>query len=348
MTRHAMLHRLNRTSQFTSSRGKGFVQLAVGIVLATCLSTFAQQPKISGANSFAALRPGEIIYADSGNAVQGGFIIKVDPVTGNQSVIASGGNLVRPFDVKLDAHGQLIVADTGQFGAVIRIDPATGQQTLLKGSSQKTLGVPFGLAVTRDGAVLVANAEAIVRVDLTTGETRVAASGGGLLHPSGVALEKNGALFALARAATPEILRIDSNDGAQTPVTRGGLLKNPQALVVKGDDLYVTDVADPGGNFGVGRIIHINARTGDQTVLSEGGLLVGPVGIGFDDKGALIVGDPYTVNRDSHDLYDGGIIRIDPRTGTQTLIARGRGSFVNPRGVVIVPEDSVQKQLTVK
>src|SRR5688572_22730092 len=78
------------------------------------------------------LKPGEIFYADSGNAVEGGFIIKVDPATGGQTVVSSGGNLVQPFDVKLDAQGRLIITDTGLPGALIRIDPATGQQTVIK------------------------------------------------------------------------------------------------------------------------------------------------------------------------------------------------------------------------
>ena len=84
-------------------------------------------------------------------------------------------------------------------------------------------------------------------------------------------------------------------------------------------------------------MLRIDARSGAQSVVSEGGYLVGPVGITMDSGGELIVGDPYTVNRKSSDLYNGGIIRINPATGHQTLLARGHGSFVNPRGVAIVP-----------
>ena len=61
-------------------------------------------------------------------------------------------------------------------------------------------------------------------------------------------------------------------------------------------------------------------KPGTQTVVSEGGNLVGPVGIAVDDNGQLIVGDPYTINPASQDLYDGGVIRIDPSTGAQTLL----------------------------
>ena len=124
-------------------------------------------------------------------------------------------------------------------------------------------------------------------------------------------------------------------------ISRGGRLKNPQALAVAGDDIYVTDVATADGNFGIGLVLHVDANTGKQKVISEQGLLVGPVGIAIEEDRQLIVGDPYTINPKSSDLadggYDGAIIRINPVTHKQTLIARGRGSIVNPRGIVIVP-----------
>ena len=56
-------------------------------------------------------------------------------------------------------------------------------------------------------------------------------------------------------------------------------------------------------------------------------------------------GDPSTVNAESLDPssggYDGAIIRIDPSTGNQTPLARGQGSYLNPRGVAVVPVAAV-------
>jgi len=308
------------------------------------LGAIAREVSQAGTAISTGLKPGDIVYADSGNALEGGFIIKVDPDTGSQTVISSGGNLVRPFDVKLDAQGQLIVADTGQYGALIRIDPTTGEQTVIKDPTESTLGVPCGMALVRGDAALVANAQAIVRVDLAAGTTRIIAGKSDAFQPLGVTFANNGnELLTLNRTPTPEILRINSNSGRRSVVTRGDLLRSPQAMVANGNDIYVTDVANTDGNYGVGRIIHVDAKTGTQTVVSEGGLLVGPVGISVNDSGELIIGDPYTINRDSPDLYDGAIIKIDPRTGDQTLVARGRGSCVNPRGVAIVPGEPQSK-----
>jgi hypothetical protein len=63
---------------------------------------------------------------------------------------------------------------------------------------------------------------------------------------------------------------------------------------------------------------------------------VGPVGISIEKSGDLIIADPYTINSESVDLFDGGIIRVNPDNGEQTLLARGKESFVNPRCVAIV------------
>jgi len=283
------------------------------------------------------LKPGDIIYADSGDAIQGGFVIKVDPATGEQSVISSGGYLQMPFEPVVDAMGHIVVSDSGR---LIRINPDTGGQTILADNGSGPLGFPYGLAVNRYGNILAANLQAVVLVDAQDGQIGIVSAGGNLLHPLAVAVASNGQIFAVNIGLSRQIIRINPQTGAYWVVSEGGLLKNPQAIAVKGNDLYITDVATSDGNFGIGRVIHVEAQSGTQTVISEGGNLVGPVGIAVDAKGQLIVGDPYTVNPASLDIvdggYDGGIIIIDPVTGAQQLLARGRGSYVNPRGVAVV------------
>ena len=299
--------------------------------------------------AFEQLKPGDILYADSGDAVNGGFIIKVDPTSGEQTVISSGGNLIQPFDVAVDIEGQILVSDTGLCCTLIRIDPGSGKQSVITDNSHGTLGLPVGIALARDGDILVANTQAILRVNPATGDTQIVSSSGYFGCPLAIALAENGDLFVANMAFPAEILRVDPRNGAQTVLSRGSYLKNPQSIVAEGADIYVTDVATSDGNFGVGRVIHVDSRTGAQKVVSEGGCLVGPVGIAVDASGQIVVGDPYTINPESPDLYDGGIIRIDPLTGSQTLIARGHGSFVNPRGLAIVQSGAPhQNQVTGK
>ena len=107
-------------------------------------------------------------------------------------------------------------------------------------------------------------------------------------------------------------------------------------ITVQGNDIYVTGVQGNDQNFGVGHVVHVVANTSMQTLVSRGESLVRPVGITMDESGQLIVADPYTINLESADLFDGAIIRINPATGEQSLIARGHGSLVNPCSVTIV------------
>src|SRR5438552_19083252 len=92
-------------SILNKSQGFWLFELIVCLALLACSELNA---------SAAPLKAGDIIYADSGNAIEGGFIIKVDPNTGQQTVIASGGNLSGPFDVTIDDNGQIIASVEGR------------------------------------------------------------------------------------------------------------------------------------------------------------------------------------------------------------------------------------------
>src|SRR5262249_44326551 len=241
----------------------------------------------------AKLHIGDVIYADSGDAVHGGCIVKTDPKTGEQAVISSGDYLQLPFQPVIDAAGQIIVSDSGR---LIRINPETGSQRIISDQSHGLSGLPYGIAVDRDGTIFAANLQAIARIDVLTGQVLIVSAGGDQFHPLALALANDGRLFVINAASPRQIIRINPQSGTQRIVSQSGLLKNPQAIAVNGNDLYVTDVATTDGNFGVGRVIHVSAESGAQRVLSEGGALVGPVGIAMDLNGKLIVGDPYTIN----------------------------------------------------
>jgi sugar lactone lactonase YvrE len=234
----------------------------------------------------------------------------------------------------IDATGHIIVSDLGR---LIRVNPSTGAQSILSDNSRGPLGLPFGIALDRSGLIVAANLQAIVQVQPVSGQIQILSAGDRFGYPLGVVVANSGQLFVLNISSSRQILRVNPLTGAQRVIAQGGLLKNPQALAISGNDLYVTDVATLDGNFGIGRVIHVDAQSGAQSVIAQGGYLVGPVGIAVDESGRLVVGDPYTINLNSPDLYDGAIVRIDPATGHQTLLARGEGSFVNPRGVAIVP-----------
>ena len=161
------------------------------------------------------------------------------------------------------------VSDTGS-PSIIGVDLRTGEQFLI--SAGGILGVPFGIAVERDGNILAANTQAIIRIDIHTGEQSVVASGGLLSAPLWVAVTARGDILVVD--ASRKIIGVDPKTGKQTMISQGGLLKAPQDLAVHDDDIYVADVATADGNFGVGRIVHIELPTGTQRVVAEGGWIV--------------------------------------------------------------------------
>jgi hypothetical protein len=280
----------------------------------------------------APLRTGDIVYADSGNGIDGGFILKVDPATADQSVISVGGLLQMPYDVVVTAEGSIITSDSGR---LIQIDPVQNTQTILASSSTGPLLYPIGLGLDRSGGILVASGQSIVRMDPASRQVRVLSSGGYLVFPMDVAQAQNGDLYVVNRGPTSQIIRVNPKNGRQTVVSEGGYLTAPSCIAVEGNEIFVTDTVD--SNFGVGRVIHVDARTGIQSIVSDGNNLICPIGIAFDASGDLIVGDAYTINPNSADLYDGAILCIDPLSGEQLLLARGQPGFLNPRGVAVVP-----------
>jgi sugar lactone lactonase YvrE len=200
------------------------------------------------------------------------------------------------------------------------------------------------VALDHNHDVLVAAETAILRVDPETGTMQVVSSGGYFTVVLNVAAAKNGDLFATnvrydgsCGGWVGEIIRVNPHNGRQTLVAQGAYLNYLRGIAVDGDDIYVTGMATHDQNFGIGRVTHVDARTGVQRLISEGENLICPVGIAVDAVGELIVADPYTINPQSRDLFDGAVIRINPTTGGQSLIARGHGSTVNPCGIGIVP-----------
>jgi hypothetical protein len=323
------------------SRGKALAKL-VSVAAATAFfGPFITHLPVFGETIRTKLELGDILYVDSGDAINGGCVIKIDPITWEKTVVACGGYLRLPLGVIIQADGTIIVSDSGR---LIRIDAETGVQTVIGDYSHPMVGFPCHMGLDGYNGILVANLQAIVRVDLSTGETGVISAGGSLLYPLALTVGGHDELYVLNMAFPPEIVRVNPRNGAQKVISSGRLLNSPQCIARIGADLFVTDVATSDGNFGIGRVIRINCRNGEQSVVTQGGLLVGPVGITVDSEGQLIVGDPYTINPESRDLYDGGIIRIDPATGLQSLLARGEGSNVNPRGVAIFGDDSIGRR----
>ena len=279
------------------------------------------------------LNPGDILV------VKYNSIIRIDPITGAQSVAFSGGLLQGASDLVFDSAGSLLVVDykTG----IIRINPVTGAQSIV--SSGGDFWSPIDLALDASGNIIVADADAfggtgaIFRVDPVTGVQTTLSKGGNFQQPCSVALDANGRIYVLDPIGSPlgeAIIRINPLlGGLQTIITSGGYLAWGGDMVFDASGQIL--VANPGGVDDQGNpngsVVRVDPATGAQTIVSQGGTIVEPVRIALDANGNILVGDQGVWT---------AVIRVDPVTGAQTMISSGNygGIAVVPQNYIAVPE----------
>jgi Ca2+-binding RTX toxin-like protein len=127
-----------------------------------------------------------------------GAVIRVDPTTGAQSIVAKGDHFANPVGIAVEADGDILVTDSSASafkGAVIRVDPTTGAQSTV--SSGGLLAVPSSIAIEADGDILVTvfpdqfgngDQPAVIRVDPSSGAQSIVSSGGSFKFPVGIAV----------------------------------------------------------------------------------------------------------------------------------------------------------------
>jgi hypothetical protein len=304
----------------------------IGLVVAVSLGLLLGDARESAALGLA---PGELVVVDA-DAFGGGGVLRVNPVTGAQTTVSSGGSFVEPLGIALAPSGDMFVVDPNAFGGlggVIRVNPATGAQTTV--SSGGSFVGPVGIALAPNGDVFVVDREAfggpggVFRVNPATGAQTTVSSGGSFVEPRGIALAPNGDLFvadANAFGGNGGVIRVNPTTGAQTTVSSGGSFVGPGGIALAPNgDLFVVDL-DAFSTFG--GVIRVNPTTGAQTTVSSAGSFVNPFGIALAPNGDLFVADISAAGRP--------VIRVDPATGGQTTVSSG-GSFASPRGLAVAP-----------
>jgi sugar lactone lactonase YvrE len=250
-------------------------------------------------------RDGDLLVADMGEPeVKDGAIIRVNPYTGRQSVVSSGGYFYDPAGITVGPDGFIYVIDPlfvddlvhPQGGLVIQVDPRDGTQKLV--SSNFNLGhlfnYAFGIASRPDGRLLVANRSlsgnlslpcaptgSVLTLDDDGTQSLLGGLGGLLSYPVGLTVDSDGsAIVANECPGGAGLVRV-SPTGAQsqvTPNTSGDLLRTPERVgVTPAGDYLVSDFN--GGSDGDGSIVKVARSGGAQSTLSSGALFNHPLGI---------------------------------------------------------------------
>ena len=106
---------------------------------------------------------GSIVVADMGVPNQrDGAVIRVDPVTGRQSVVSSGGYFFDPAGIAIGPGGVLYVLDNLDGLQQRRRDPGRPEDRradlhLGEPDPAQAVRLPFGIAVDRNGQIVVVN-----------------------------------------------------------------------------------------------------------------------------------------------------------------------------------------------
>jgi hypothetical protein len=192
------------------------------------------------------LGPGDILVADPSAASGAGAVIRVNPTTGVQSVVTSGGPLREPVAIAATTNRAYVAdpAANGGIGGVVQVNLDGSAPSLL--ASGGLLVDPRGITLGPPGTLYVSDAGGF------------GANAGGPLQP-------------------PSIIAVDATTGAQTLIAQGGPLQQPLGLVLGSSGLLY--VADAGRDGAPGSIISVNPITGAQAVVSSGDLLVDPSGV---------------------------------------------------------------------
>ncbi|HEY2785006.1 MAG TPA: choice-of-anchor Q domain-containing protein [Fimbriiglobus sp.] len=255
---------------------------------------------------------GDIYTATSSDPLiyQNFGVVRINPVTGAQTVITRGGGqdgpLQYPGDLAIEAGGTIVVTDLNA-GAVslgiVRVDPTTGVQTRVSDFTNPGQGpiitYGIGIVVEASGDYIVAsgNDNTLYRVNHVTGDRTVLSSGAQLDHPYGLAIDANGNILSTnGSGGTSQIVRVNPTNGAQSVVSGG--FEELLFLTVGADgSIYATDAGN--GSTVPTAVYRIDPVTGAKSIISTGpsdGLFYN--GIAIETGGSLITGFLGTISGD--------------------------------------------------
>lgn len=283
-----------------------------------------------------AVELGDILVTDQGAS----SVFIVDPSSGAQSVLTSGGYLSDPVAVAVNTTMDVFVVEGDRFGVgskIVRVDAATGTQTQLSAGGK--LLDPNDIAIQASGFLLIADFSGpwglggIIRIDPSTGAQQTFFSATSE-DPFYLALEASGDIvFTNRNAFASTVYRLPST--GTTPTALNNDVGLAQGIAVESDgNILVVDA----GAFGApAHVFRVDPVSGDRTTVSTAGLLAYPTGIAIDSHGDIYVSQA------------GAIIRVDPATGDQTPVSSG-GLFNDLQGLTFfgAAPDVVQLALDIK
>lgn len=237
-----------------------------------------------------AIQTGELFIADP----RVPSIVRIDPSTGRQVIVATGDKLALPTGITLAANDDLIVTDN--HAGILRINPISGIQTYLYQCPGYTCPAPARIATTASGQLIGAGGDRVTLIDPVTGTATVLSSGGLLSSVADVATARNGDIYVVDRNA---VIRLRYNSTTrvwdQLLISTGGLFRSPRGIAVADNGmLYVADL--------VGRVIRVDPASGAQQAIASSSSLI--------NHGSIVVAPNGDIFVTGDLLADASLIRL--------------------------------------
>ncbi|HUL44284.1 MAG TPA: Ig-like domain-containing protein [Bacteroidota bacterium] len=238
------------------------------------------------------LEPNNDIFILDGDA----GIVKVDPTNGHQTVFVPKSSFTSgplgPTSLAMEHDGNLLVAD-GTAG-IKRIDRNTANVSVV--TSGDSINLAVGVAVDRDGSIVVGDASAfvgsmskILRVNPVTGSQTLISESSTIKLPVGVTVDDTGNIFVCdpaTFAGGPQdlLLKIDPLTGTQTMLNTSVPISVPTGLAFNdGGALYLVN----SGNANLS-LYRIDTATGNVTVVASHGNIANPFSLAVVRRMPLI------------------------------------------------------------
>lgn len=241
---------------------------------------------------------GDIYVADTGN----GAIKKMNSTGGNIVTLATGINT--PFDIVLDAAGNIFVTEFGSSGTVIKMDADGGNKTTLASG----LNYPVGLALDNNGRIYVTElyGKTLKRMDANGANITTLATGfQDILY---VKLDASGNIYVSDFSGG--VIKMDSSGGNRTILGTG--IQNPRGLAIGSDgNVYLMEWN--------GALKRMNTSGGNVTTLATG--FSDPFQIAFNNNGDLYLAENGRSN----------IVKIEASTlETSNFVKKAFSMYPNP------------------
>jgi streptogramin lyase len=199
---------------------------------------------------------GTLVVADEeAGPGQQGEVIRVDPATGTQTVVSSGGNFADPSGIAVAANGDLYVADISALGAgaIFKVNPVSGAQTTV--SSNNNLATPSGIVLAANGDIYIADQDAlggsgaIILVNPTNGNQTIVSHGNGFADPTWLTFVPDGSLLVTDEnyATGRGVIRVDPTTGNQTGLSQSGFSDRVSGIALQDTGHAVVADAGHGG-----------------------------------------------------------------------------------------------------